>query len=201
MKLRDVTNMLGIPLPKSSNQTPPTQPATEATQPMQPINETIKREVIYSWEAISRPVYAGLNPKMSRTLIVIGIVVSLFLVAMQQFFLIIGILSLVFVSYMLMQVPGETLKYEISNVDVKYGEHSYKWHELLRFFFLENSDVDVVAIDVKEGLPSRLYLTLLPGDREKVQNLLNEHLTYLESEPKTFADRAYESVVGKLNLK
>lgn len=190
--------MLGIPLPTMPVKPSDSEPQAETSRPA---NEEVKREVLYSWNAVSRPTQQTINPKMTRTFIVIGVVISLVFVAMQQFFLIMGILSLVFVSYMLMQVPAEEVGYEISNLDLKYGERAYKWRELLQFFFMETAGMDVVAVDVREGLPSRLYLTLLPGDKEKIRHFLGDHLPYLEAEPKTFADKAYESVVGKLNLK
>ena len=60
--------------------------------------------------------------------------------------------------------------------------------------------MDVVAVDVTKGLPGRLYLTIDSDDKEKVGKLLNEYLTYLEEQPKTVADKAYDKVIDKVEL-
>lgn len=159
-----------------------------------------ERTTLYKWTAPSRPAKKQMNQKTTKTLIVIGGVIALLLVAMQEFFLILVALSLIFVSYMLQQVPAEEIEYEITNHGVKYADKLYFWDDLSNFFFVSVGNTKVVALDVLNDLPTRIFLTLNKEDKEKIKSLLEKHVEYLEEEPKTFFDKAYDSVANKLDL-
>jgi hypothetical protein len=158
------------------------------------------REIRYEWNGISRVGKPQISQKASKTLFVIGIVVALILIAMQEFVFIIGILSIVFVSYMLSQVPAEQIKYEITNLGITYASEFYRWNEMSSFFFTLRHDSEILAVDLKRGVPARLYLTLIPGDRNKIRDMLRDHVAYLEQEPRTFVDDATDWISSKLNL-
>jgi hypothetical protein len=76
----------------------------------------------------------------------------------------------------------------------------YYWDEMERFFFTGHYGAKNLAIDLKEGLPSRLIIAYNPADREKIRDILNEHLPYLEEEPLNFVDRAYKNVVDRFDF-
>ncbi len=159
-----------------------------------------KRTTVYAWEAQSRPAIQQLNKKTTKTLMIIGIIVAILMLAMQEFMLILVVLSFVFVIYMIGQIPAETVKLEITNQGVVYNGTFYAWDELVHFFFIDRQGLEICVVDVKNGIPARLFMTMNPGDHEKIKGILEQHLTFLEEEPKTFADKTFEKVVGKLEL-
>jgi hypothetical protein len=193
MKLTDITNNLGLTNIKQEPQEKTPHVQTEQTK-----NEP--RVVYLTWQALSRPQKKPMHQKTLKTLIIIGAIIGLLLAAMQQFFLIIVILSLIFISYMLSQVPGESIKYELTNEGINYADVFYSWADLRHFFFFTGSELDVIAVDIKDGIPARIYLTLPEGKRDEVKRILGDHIMFLEEEPKSFMDKAYESVLSRINL-
>lgn len=193
MKLIDVTNLLGITsLDRDKPQDIQTPRVLKAPQ------ETPK--TLYTWTAVSRPEKKGLDQKKLRTLIIIGIMVSLLLVAMQQFFMILAVLSLIFVVYMLGQVPPEEMTYEINTQGVKYGNLMYYWEELKYFFPITENNHEVLAIDLVNGIPGRLFFTVTKENKKKVTDLLKDYVNYLDEAPKSFIDKAYDSMTEKIAL-
>lgn len=198
MNIHDVTNMLGL----TSHQ-PEERPVvnTEIKPKIQESpEETEPRKTLYKWSAASRAHLKNMNPKKMKTLMIIGIAICVLLVAMQEFFLIFGILSVIFVSYMLGQAPMEEVTYEITNHGVRYDTMFYPWSTMRYFFVTTEVGTETVAIDMLNTLPARLYLTLNTGDKRKVSELLENYVNYLQEEPKTFVDKAYDSVMDKLDL-
>ena len=192
MKVTEITNFLGL----TNDNAKSGVDVPKVLQEPKPETKTL-----YTWTALSRPHNKNLDQKKIRTLIIIGIVISILLVAMQEFFMIIAVLSLVFVGYMLNQVPPEEVKYTITNLGVKYGELVYNWEEMKYYYFLEGHDMDVIAIDLVNILPGRLHITVQKSDKEKVSQLLSEYVTFLEKEPKTMIEHAYDSVADKIDLR
>lgn len=199
MDLINITNYLGLTnhQKKGFAQENSKNPETENIKTKYPKQE---RKTLYAWKALSRPTKKQMSQKTTKTLIIIGAVIALLLVAMQEFFLILVALSLIFVSYILQQIPAEEIEYEITNHGVKYAGKLYFWEDLSQFFFLNAEGMEIVALDVLNDLPARIYLTLSGGNREKVKKLLEEHIEFLEEEPKTFFDKAYDSISNRLDL-
>ncbi len=194
MQIIDVTNFFGLSKPEDKDPVDIQTPKALKTE----IEE--ERKVFYAWEAMARPELKSISKKKLKTLTVVGVGICVVLIAMQEFFLILGVLSLIFVSYMLTHTPPESVKYELTNKGVKFGEIFYNWTNLKYFFFTNEAGVDAVAIDTVNTVPARLYLTIKAGDRDRVHELLAQYVNYLEQAPKTFVDRAYGSVMDKLDL-
>ena len=113
--------------------------------------------------------------------------------------LILVVASFIFVSQILSKTPPETQRYELSSHGIGIGDEVYYWQHLLRFFFFEQAGVPSVAVDLKNGFPSRLFLAINEDDREKIKEILKSKLHFLEAgPPETFLDRAYKSVSGQL---
>lgn len=194
MQISDVTNFFGMSKPDDKD------PIDVQTPKVLKKEVEEERKVFYAWEAMARPELKSISKKKLKTLTVVGVGICVVLVAMQEFFLILGVLSLIFVSYMLTHTPPENVKYELTNKGVKFGEIFYSWENLKFFFFTNEAGTDAVAIDTVNTVPARLYLTIKAGDRDRVHELLLPYVNYLEQAPKTFVDRAYGSVMDKLDL-
>lgn len=193
MNFIDVTNYLGI-----TN--------TKAQEPVTPLKPTFnlehegEKKVLVEWESVAKIHRPGFNEKSMRTIVVIAIVIGLLLIIMQEYALILAIGSIVFIGYALSKAPVESVKYEITNHGVKYAAQFYYWNELTQFYFVTSRGENLMAVDTKERLPGRLFLSINPTLKDKIKSVFETYLPYLEKEPETFMDRTYKSVVAKINV-
>lgn len=159
------------------------------------------KEVYLAWQKeVTVEEKVVVSKKYSRSLITVSIVVGLILLVMQQFFILLVLGSIAFFIISLKKVSPENVKYEISNHGVMIGESMYYWDKLRRFFFLPNENIEVLAIDTTIGFPGRIYLSFNSKDRDKIKETLEKYTYYLENEPKTLLDDAYNRVVNKIGV-
>jgi len=187
MKLPTVPTLLGLKVEENPNK--------EAIKTFDP-DKLGPKKVYFTWEAPSRVEYKG-SSKMSRTMIIIGVFLGLLLIIMQEYFLILLIASLVFVNQAIKKVSPEKVTHEISSHGFNYAGQLYYWHQLKRFFFGDNN---LLMIDTYDVLPGRLFAIYNPKDMEKIKGAMEQHIHYLEEAPKTSFEKAYDSVIGKLNF-
>lgn len=167
---------------------------------LDPENLPVK-EIFLAWEKeVTVEEKVAVSKRYSRSLITISIVVGLILLVMQQFFVLLVIASIAFFVISLKKVSPEVVKYEISNHGIMIDDTMYYWNKLRRFFFLQRENTEVLAIDTTIGFPGRIYLSFNPEDKEKIKEILEKYTHYLESEPRTFFDDAYDTVVSKISL-
>ena len=195
MRFTAITDYVGITNSRKNGPVPPTQ----ANSPVD-IESLGEKKIFMSWRSASRPEKKAFGQKFLRTGIVIGIVVSLLLVIMQEFFLILVVASIIFITYILSSSPVEVTAHEISSHGIKTGETFYYWQELKQFFFTTSSDMEFLAVDTKNKIPGRLFMSFEPAEREHIKELLSQHLLFLEEEPKSFIDRTYYRILDKFDF-
>lgn len=193
MQFTDITNFLGITNTKSKEAIP-------AKNPVFDVEKAGERKVLYAWEAPMRPPVLAFQKKITRNFLIIGGIVALFLLLIGEFFIILVVASVIFIGYILANTPIETASYELSTHGVKLLDHFYYWNKLGSFFFTESEGKKILNIDVKNDLPARIFLTVLPGDEEKIKGICESYLPYLKEPPETFLDKGYKKLIGKLNI-
>ncbi len=193
MELADITNFLGITNTKLKEAKPPIKPEFD-------IKEEDERKSLYSCTVPARVTKKLATPKITKTMIVIAIVGALLLAIMGEYFLILVIASLVFIKYVLSATPAEKITYSITNHGVNYAGQGYLWSDLKHYFFTEEEGVDILNVDVKDGLPARLFLTVKEGDKTKLHEIFQQYLPYLDKPPQSFIDKAYSSVADKFDF-
>lgn len=198
MKAKEIAKLLIMPSNKVSN-TPTQSEEVQALSDDQKYPER-DRKVLHKWEAKTTPTKTQLNNRATRTYIVMGIIISVVLVAMQEFLLIFAILSLIFVKYILYKTPTSIISYELTNHGLIYDGKLFYWYKFKHFFISRIDGADVFVLDLKNEIPGRLYLTIIPQDKEKIKTIIEDHVFYLKEEPKTFADKSYDLLISKLNL-
>jgi len=191
MKFTDVTNYIGF-----TNIKPPDPPVEEEFHP----EDQTPKETYLRWEDFSRPHKKPLNHRFARTFVVVGIVLALFLAIMGEFFLILLIASIIFISYALSVTPPDKIKYELSNYGVEVADKLYRWKELRQFFITTRTEREMFAIDTRDRLPGRLFINFDPKNKELILEILSKHLQHIKEEPMNVADKAYYSVMDKLNF-
>lgn len=158
------------------------------------------KEVYFSWEKTFSPEDKKFfSKRFSRAFLIIGIFVGLLLLVMQEFFVILIVGSLIFVIQAMMKMSPENIKYEVSNHGVMIGDDLYYWDKLRRFFFVVRENSENIAIDTIIGFPGRIFLSFDEQDKEKITEVLNRYLHFLEVEPKTFLDNTYDRVIRKFS--
>lgn len=187
LKIASITSFLGFTSKKEQPGTPSFSPETAG-----------EKVVLMEWLSEARPETRGLSKRLTRTFTIIGVVLGLLLIIMQEYFLILVVASMIFISNAISKAPAEKVRIQVSTHGVSYGDTFYYWNELKRFFFYEGGKMAVVAVDTRESLPGRLFLSYAPESKEKIKEILSQHLQYLEKEPATFFDKAYTSVIDKL---
>lgn len=169
-------------------------------EPMEKENLPVK-EIFFSWEKeMSVEDRKVISKRFSNSLLLIGIFVGLLLLIMQQFFILLVVGSMVFFVQSLGKVSPENIKYEISNHGVMVNDSIYYWDRLRRFFFFKKESSEVLAIDTVLGFPGRIYLAIDSKDKDKIKELLVNYLHYLDAEPRTLFDDAYDKVVSKFSV-
>ena len=158
------------------------------------------KDGFHGWHALSRPVHPKSEKQMTRTLTVIGIFIGLLALMMQSYFFILVVVSIIVLQKALRQTPPEKVHYEISTHGIKFEDALYKWQDLENYFIKEVNKLKVAVVSTKNPIPGRLYLTYIVKDEDKLIESLGKYLIYLEEEPKTYLDKAYDYVMDKINL-
>jgi len=159
------------------------------------------KKVFLSWETLGRAEKSGdIGIKFTRTFTTIGIFVGLVLVAMQEFFLILAVGSVIFIVQALAKASPENVRYELSNHGLLIDETLYYWNQLKKYFFIKREGAEALAIDTTLGFPGRIFISFNQENKGEIRRILDQRLFFLEKEPKTFLDTTYEKVLDKFNI-
>lgn len=183
--------------------TPATTPAPATTAPatrqdrFPGIPKPIPEEIIYTWEAASRP-FKKRDQQYYLTIAAIIFLVSLILFFAGQFLPIAVAVSIGFLAYVLSSVPPERITHQISNYGIRIDDHLYYWDEIGRFWFEEKYGQETIHFEIF-SFPGRVVLVIGDGDRQEITELLSEVL--LQEKPKdTFLDKAANWIQKKIPL-
>jgi hypothetical protein len=159
-----------------------------------------EKQVFLNWEFISRHDTPAVNKRFMRAITIIGVFVGLLLLAMQEFFVILVIGSVIFVTQALMKMPPENIKYELSSFGVSINGKLYYWDQLRSYFFMQREGREIAAVNTTIGIPGRLFVDFEPKDRDTVRGVFNKYLHFMEEEPKTFFDTTYDKIVKRFGV-
>lgn len=195
IRTKDITNILGL----TNNHTERSElPTNSKFNP----EGAGPRKVLLKWEAVTRAHVSPSNTseKRNRVFIIIGVVLALLLVSMGEFLLIAVVSSIVFIKTILASTAPRTVEHVLSTHGIDYSGDFYGWEELKTFYFRRDGDLDVMCVDTVSRVPGRLYLSLMPGTKDKLKEIVNEYLTYIPVEPRSALDKMYSSVADRINL-
>lgn len=159
-------------------------PEQEAAQAPVVVTQT---KVLFSWRAYCRP-FKKRNKEFFTTVLAVAFLLSVIFFTIGGWLPIVVIVSLVFLVYVLSTVSPEEVEHKITNRGVVFAGRTYFWEELTRFWLTERFGSQLVVIETVR-LPGRIEFVINPDDREKIKEIMGEHLLYEEATP-TFLDRA-----------
>lgn len=162
---------------------------TPEVQPMPQVPKEIK--TILEWKSPSRP-FKRRDREYFTTIAAIVFLLGVILLFLKEFLLIGVILAFMFVSYVLATVPPEEVDHKITTEGVTTGGKSYLWNELKDFYFISKWGNQILNINTKLKFPGRLIMLLGEVEEKKVKEELGKYVSWRESPPITWMDRAAE---------
>ncbi|MBP7927720.1 hypothetical protein KAZ57_01075 [Patescibacteria group bacterium] len=181
--------------------TSPSAPQGAEVHPTVPLRDTaMPKEVFLSWSAEVPHNSNSMDPKLKKNLMIIGIVFALLFAVMQEFFLILVIASVFFMSYVFSTMAPPKVSYEVSNFGIKVSDIMYYWDELQSFFFTTKYGEELMLVDARDRMPKRIFIHFKKADREKLMDVLNSRVIYLESEPENFVDNFFDYIKDKFDF-
>lgn len=153
------------------------------------VNHQNTVKTILEWSAPGRP-FRKRSKQYYLTTLLIMLLVEVVLFLFSQYFLMLVVLSLVFVAFALNSVAPSNFKYRISSEGVTVEDHFFLWQELYDFYFKKREGVDVAHIRTHSFIPGELTLTLGDIDRDHIKSALLPYLPYREFVKPTFMDKS-----------
>jgi hypothetical protein len=173
----------------------------------QDLNEQVKKDLLqdwneekvkFEWEAPERA-FQRRNRDFWVTIIAILVLVSIILIFIKEFFLIIALISVLFLYYVLSTVPPQNIKYKITNRGIYIGEARYEWELLSRFWFKKTLSNEMVHFETVLRFPRQISLVINPQDQEKIKEIVIKKIPLVEDSPK-FVDKLTKWGISKLPL-
>lgn len=173
--------------------TPPPQ-----TQPLEvlPLRE---EKVLTTWTAPERT-FKTRDKEFWVTAIAILILVSVILFFVKEFFLILALMSLIFLYYVLSTVPPGNIRNKITTKGVYIGStHCYNWDFLTRYWFKTQFDQTILSLETRVNFPRVIPLIVPSKHQKQIEKIMNKYLPYEESPP-GFVDKLTAWTLKRLPL-
>ncbi|MDD4938057.1 MAG: hypothetical protein PHX34_03525 [Candidatus Shapirobacteria bacterium] len=151
------------------------------------LNDWNEEKVKIEWEAAERA-FQKKNKDFWITAIAILILVSVILVFVKEFFLIISLVSVLFLYYVLSTVSPRQIKYKITNRSIYFGESNYEWDLLTRFWFKKSLSSEMIHFETKLRFPRQVSLVINEVDKEKIKEIVIKKIPMVEESP-NFVDK------------
>jgi hypothetical protein len=133
------------------------------------------------------------------TIIAILILVSVILFFVKEFFLIIALISVLFLYYVLSTVPPKNTDYKITNRAIYFGESSYVWELLNRFWFKKNLSSQMIHFETNLHFPRTISLVINEQDKDSIKNIVVKKIPLIKDSP-NFIDKLTKWATSKLPL-
>ena len=159
------------------------------------IKNTNEEKVLFEWEAPERS-FKKRDKDFWITTIAILVLFSVVLIFIKEFFLVVALVSVLFLYYVLSTVQPRMVKNKITNRGIKLEESTYDWRILLRFWFKKSLNSELLEFETNLRLPRQVSLVINEADKERIKEIVLKKLPLVESSPnfvdkltKWFADR------------
>jgi hypothetical protein len=151
------------------------------------IKNTNEEITLFEWEAPERS-FKKRDKDFWITAIAILVLFSVVLIFIKEFFLVVALVSVLFLYYVLSTVPPQNIKNKITNRGVGFGEAKYGWDLLLRFWFKKSLNSELLEFETNLRIPRQISLVINEADKEKIKAIVLKKLPLVESSP-NFVDK------------
>lgn len=155
------------------------------------------REVSLSWSSPSR-LFKRRDKEYFTNVGAIVFLLIVILVFAREFLLVAAVVSIVFLIYVLSTVPPESTDHSITNLGIESAGHFYRWEELMAFWFEEQWGQTMLVL--KPVMGSHIIALLGHQSKEKVRELIAEHIPFQEQPEKSWVDNAASWLSKKVPL-
>lgn len=155
-------------------------------------------KVWFEWQAPERT-FQRRNRDFWITAISILVLVGVILIFIKEFYLIVALMSALFLYYGLSTVPPSTVTNKITNKAVYFGDLRYEWELLRRFWFKTSVGHEQLLIETNLRFPGQIALLIQPQDQDKIKEMVAKKIPYMEASP-TFIDRLTRWFADRLPL-
>lgn len=160
--------------------------------------ELYEEKTLFEWDAPQRA-FKTRDRDFWITAISILVLVSVALILIKEFYLIIALVSLIFLYYVMSTVKPENVGCRLTNRGLYFGDHRYEWATFSRFWFGQSLDQDSLFLETILRFPRQVALVIKPQDKEKIKEILLKKMPMIESSP-TFVDRLTKWFAQRLPL-
>jgi hypothetical protein len=164
----------------------------------QEIKNTNEEKILFEWEATERS-FKKRDKDFWITAVAILILFSVVLIFIKEFFLVVALVSILFLYYVLSTVPPRMVKNKITNRGIKLEEANYDWRILLRFWFKKSLNSELLEFETNLRIPRQISLVINENDKEKIKEIVLKKLPLIESSP-NFVDKLTKKVGNMLPL-
>jgi len=151
------------------------------------IKNTNEEKTLFEWEGPERA-FKKRDKDFWITAISILVLFSVVLIFIKEFFLIVALVSVLFLYYVLSTVPPQIVKYKITNRNIYFGESKYSWDILLRFWFRKSLNAELLEFETNLRLPRQISLVINESDKDKLKEIVLKKIPLIESSP-SFVDK------------
>jgi len=155
-------------------------------------------KIRFEWEAAERS-YKKRDKDFWITVISILVLTSVILFFVKEFFLIVALVSALFLYYVLSTVPPQEIKYKITNRGIYFGETRYEWDLLSRFWFAKSLDSEMIHFETILRFPRQISLVIKPEDKDRIKEIVVKKLPLIEESP-NFVDKLTKKMVKMIPL-
>ena len=157
-----------------------------------------EEKTLFEWTAPERS-YQKRDRDFWVTAVSILVLVSIIFIFVKEFFLIIALVSVLFLYYVLATVPPGMIRSKITNRAVYFGEARYEWQTLERFWFKTSLSSQLLMIGTRLAFPRQITMVINLPDKEKIKEIIIKRIPLLESPP-NFTDKLTKWFAEKLPL-
>lgn len=143
-------------------------------------------------------VYKQRDKEFYRNIGAILFFLFVILIVIQEYILVVAVLSIVFVIYVLSTVPPPLVKHRVTNRGLESAGRFYRWEEFTEFWFEERWNQKLVVIQPRSG--PRLMLLVGSQKQEVIQQALQKELIFRTEPEKNIMDKASGWLSEKLPL-
>ncbi|HPT66067.1 MAG TPA: hypothetical protein PK257_02020 [Candidatus Woesebacteria bacterium] len=162
------------------------------------IKNTNEEKVLFEWEAPERS-FKKRDKDFWITVIAILVLFSVVLIFIKEFFLVVALVSILFLYYVLSTVPPQNIRNKITNRGVHFGGSKYEWGLLLRFWFRKSLNNELLEFETNLRVPRQISLVINETDKGKIKEIVLKKLPLVESSP-NFVDKLTKWFINRLPL-